>query len=523
MEVFNYTDEEIRNPSSFVHNFDLSIVMPFFKKISDFRITFPNNYPYIKRNGIEVVISMDEPSEERELLDFIKAYPEINWRIIVNRNKHGWRNPSKAINVGIRFSTKKYIFVCSPESAFKDDVLYIMRKMLHFYPDHFTTGYVDFQDFDGSSVYDNPLPYGSIMVEKKHLITIKGYDESIHKWGGDDDNIRSRLEMIGIKRLSLSNALLVHRESRQDLAKRKDKHRATNKPPEIIKSILYPSNCISNKDNWGRDFDEISYDWMNKPNDHDVLSKYLNVFQKHALFVKDLSKSYHNILLVQCYNEKDRVQRFLNENAKYYDAIVALDDDSEDGSFELIKHEKILLKVQKQRNGFNDLENRNILLKLVSFFNTQWITFLDFDEIIDARYNDMAFINDKSVDVVALQLVHLWDKEDRFNGDYPFSKRGIQTHFRTFRNIGYSQILTNKNSLHFTLTPYVNRVLYSKILVLHYGHINKLNRERKFKFYSEEDKSNDQSDYQHLIDKNPRLSDVKDIAVDDFVKSKLLI
>ncbi|WP_223582993.1 glycosyltransferase family A protein [Sphingobacterium sp. GVS05A] len=517
MKAFSYTDEEIKNPSSFVHNFDLSIVMPFFKKATDFKITFPLNYPYVKRNGIEVVIVMDESSEENEVLEFIKTYPEINWRLVVNRNEHGWRNPSKAINVGIRFSTKKYILVCSPESEFKNDVLYTMRKTLHFYPDHFTTGYVDFQDFDGASVYSSPLPYGSIMVEKKHLVAIKGYDESIHKWGGDDDNIRARLEMVGVKRLSLSNALLVHRESQEDLAKRKDKHRTTNRPPEIIKSILYPSNSISNCDNWGKDFDEISYDWKNKPNDRRFLLEYLNIFQKYVLCVKDLSKTYGNILLVQCYNEKDRVQRFLIENAKFCDGIVVLDDGSEDGSFEIINHEKILLKVQKHRDGFNDLENRNILLKLASFFNTQWITFLDFDEIIDKRYNDMRFINDESIDVVALQLVHLWDKEGHFNGDYPFSKKGIQIHFRMFRNIGYSQILTDKHALHFTLTPYVNRVLYANVLVLHYGHINRINREKKFKFYSGVDKKNDQIDYLHLLDNNPFLKRVSDIVVGDFV------
>ena len=37
-------------------NFDVSVVIPFYKKMAEFRRVFPLNRKYFERNGIEVVI-----------------------------------------------------------------------------------------------------------------------------------------------------------------------------------------------------------------------------------------------------------------------------------------------------------------------------------------------------------------------------------------------------------------------------------------------------------------------------------
>ena len=119
-----YLPSEIKDTSHFIHNFDVSVVMPFYKKMDEFRRIFPKNLPYFQRNGIEIVIAMDEDSEEESLINFTHRYPFINWKVIVNHNKHDWRNPAKAINVGIRNATKEFILVCSPESEFITDWSY---------------------------------------------------------------------------------------------------------------------------------------------------------------------------------------------------------------------------------------------------------------------------------------------------------------------------------------------------------------------------------------------------------------
>lgn len=88
----------------FFHNFDLSMVIPFYRKKREFKSVFPKNRKYLERNGIEVVIVLDTPEESLELQDFILQYPFVNWRIVMNDKPHEWRNPAKPLNAGIRSS-----------------------------------------------------------------------------------------------------------------------------------------------------------------------------------------------------------------------------------------------------------------------------------------------------------------------------------------------------------------------------------------------------------------------------------
>ena len=72
----------------FYHNFDLSVVIPFYRKMRVFRSVFPKNRKYLERNGIEVVIVLDTPEESQELQDFISQYPFVNWRIVIDVIEH---------------------------------------------------------------------------------------------------------------------------------------------------------------------------------------------------------------------------------------------------------------------------------------------------------------------------------------------------------------------------------------------------------------------------------------------------
>ena len=62
----------------------LYAVMPFYKKMKEFRRVFPKNRKFFERNGIEVVLVLDTPEESQELLDYISLYPFVNWRIVMN-------------------------------------------------------------------------------------------------------------------------------------------------------------------------------------------------------------------------------------------------------------------------------------------------------------------------------------------------------------------------------------------------------------------------------------------------------
>ncbi|MCM1142115.1 MAG: glycosyltransferase family 2 protein [Muribaculum sp.] len=164
-----------------INNFDVSIVMPFYKKLKEFKRVFPTNHRYFERNGIELILVLDTPDEKEELIDFISNYPFINWKIILNEKPHEWRNPAKPLNVGIRHASKEFIMVCSPESEMLTDVIYLLRQTFEIYPDynHFAIGRVCFADNENINLnnFDNyhSIPFGSIMnTPRDGYITSEG-------------------------------------------------------------------------------------------------------------------------------------------------------------------------------------------------------------------------------------------------------------------------------------------------------------------------------------------------------------
>lgn len=508
----NYLSSEIEDNSNFIHNFEVSVVMPFYKKLDEFKIVLPKNQPFFQRNGIEVIIVMDEDSEEKSLIKYIRQYPFINWKVIVNHDKHEWRNPSKAINVGIRNASKDFILVCSPESEFITDAIYIMRKKLEYYPAHFAIGTVSFTAIECYTELSNStfIEYGSIMAKKEAFYAVTGYDESLIKWGGDDDNIRIRLEMQGIKKILLPEVKLLHKEKSKDLKSRNNK----NIPINTFKRIKCPLVIKANSKDWGKEFNDIAYSWEYKEIDEEVLYNYLKRFKKFQLSKGSFKKQFNSILLVQSYNEEKNISLFLSTNSIYFDAIILLDDDSQDHTYSLAQDPKIILKVKKERNFFNDLENRNTLLELVSFYNCNWVCFLDVDELIDKRFCDFSFKQFKNAYNIVFHIVHLWNSPKQYNAEYPYSDDGIQGYFRMFRNIGYMQILTNKKALHFSLTPYLKKIYRSKILVLHYANIYPKNRLERYKRYIKEDVVLDQKSYEHILNNSPKLKEVEEIKIE---------
>ena len=508
---------EITNPKTFIHNFDVSVVIPFFRKMKEFRHILPLNAPYFQRNGIEVVIALDEDGEEKELVAFVKQYPFINWKIISNPNRHEWRNPVKAINVGIRYASKRYILVCSPETQHYTDAIYLMRKALEYYEEHFAIGTVAFvteDDIEAGRLSFN-MPYGSIMAKKSDLEAIGGYDESLVVWGGDDDNIRARLELSGIRKLFLREVKLIHREPDAESVKKRFKKRATLTLEQEF-TLLHPVAAKVNADKWGEDFNNVVYNWRHNQYASEMIKEYLNHLECYQIRDNDLFKqSYTKIVLAPSYNERENINDFLDNMGKHFDGIILLDDGSKDGTYEEAAHPKLLIKAKKRRTCFDDLQNRNILLDIASFMGAEWFCFIDTDERISDMYHDFDSItSNKEINTIGFKMMHIWDKEQNlYNADYPFSNNGVQERLKMFRNIGHCSIVTDKKKLHALHVPYLSKVFSSNILLLHYGLDNKAKREQKYNMYRKIDVDKDQSSYEHFINPNPRLRKVSEIRV----------
>ena len=519
METAKRSYREVqRFNKSVIHNFEVSVVMSFYHKLEAFKKVLPLNAPYLQRNGIEVVIAMDEPTEQEGLIELIKLYPFINWKVIVNEKRHAPRNHAPVLNVGIRHATKKYILVSDPEVEFHTDVILQLRELLENYPGHYATGTVAFvEDKTGITAKNrhqlNWMNYGSIMVEKEALEAIGGYDEQFKVWGGEDDNIRRRLDMAGVKQLKAPQAKSLHREEKLHLT---DHFAKTNNfNIREWQTFFYPKTAKVNSKNWGQEYNKLVYDWQNNTYAEELCRNYLKDFLQYE--IKDNSvfqTKYKKLILCQAYNESEFMPGFLEDMAKYFDGIILLDDESTDNTWELANHDKILLKAKKKRECFNDLQNRNILLNLALFFKAEWFCFMDIDERFDKRYADFrAFEDDKSVDVVAFRGIYLWGDENTYKGGVPYSNKGILKIYRMFRPIGHSRITTHKRKLHFAACPYFKNVLFSKILFKDYGSLTKSKRIKKRQMYLQEDKHKDLTGYDYLLEDRTGLYDLNKIEL----------
>lgn len=247
-------------------DYDISIILPFYKRMKDFRRVLPINAPYFQRNGIEVIIPLDEPTECEELLEFIREYPLINWRVIVNRIEHEPRNPCKALNVGIRHATKRYILVIDPECEFLTDVIYHLKYAAELYDNYFYTGRVAFVNHTykvgpHTAETEKLTNYGSILMKKEHLEKVAGYTESFTIWGGEDDNIRAKLKQTGINKAEVATAIVLHREDTNNGIITRA-HKILALPINLVNKAFHPDEQDFINPNWGRDFSEICYDYL---------------------------------------------------------------------------------------------------------------------------------------------------------------------------------------------------------------------------------------------------------------------
>ena len=87
----------------------LSIVMPYYKKFQEFvfAMKMGNLETFNSVKDLELVLVLDDPGESDELLSFLdelKVAEKLNFaiKVLLNEDKHEWRAPSAAINVGIK-------------------------------------------------------------------------------------------------------------------------------------------------------------------------------------------------------------------------------------------------------------------------------------------------------------------------------------------------------------------------------------------------------------------------------------
>jgi GT2 family glycosyltransferase len=235
----------------------LSVVLPFYYKLNEFKYAFPHNKRFLTED-MELVFSVDEPDSGFELRNYLeKQSLPCSYVIKENPNKHEWRNHAKATNVGIKNSSGEYIIVMSPESICVSNVYSILVDQyketkektgidsIHigrvaFCKDRDMVGELNdiFKNHFRTTVYR-----GSMCLHRDILYKIKGFDENFKYWGGEDDDMRYRLKMLGHgEPVKVWSAKLIHYEKENTRVINKD---FVFKPP--VKTDI-------NMNSWGLDF-----------------------------------------------------------------------------------------------------------------------------------------------------------------------------------------------------------------------------------------------------------------------------
>lgn len=237
---------------------NLSIVLPFYYKLEEFKQTLPHNKQFFV-DGMELIIPIDEPHSENDLRNFLDNQNlSIPYVLKSNKELHDWRNPAKVINVGIKLSTRERIVVMSPETLCVSNLykeLYDRCTLQNFTIGR--VGWVSLKSIQRSSVdyeqgsldnlFDkiNPIHYyGSICVFKQSLELVQGYNEAFIKWGADDDELRERLTQNHIGPLRVDSAKSLHIQIKN------------TKPLSSIEGRFNPNLTIpfSPQPDWGTSF-----------------------------------------------------------------------------------------------------------------------------------------------------------------------------------------------------------------------------------------------------------------------------
>ncbi len=468
----------------------LSVVLPFYRKLAEFERVLPMNAAYWARPGIEVVLALDEPGEEAGVLALAARFAQIRWKVLVNDVAHAWRPPCKAINAGVRGSAGRFVLVHSPESAYAGDAMAVLLRAAMGHARGVAVGRVGFARFDEltdaadtlDAAFARQVPpelllqtfYGSLCCAREAFDAVHGYDESLEGWGGDDDNLRVRLEMAGWQLLACPGAHLLHlsdetRTGGEQFDRDLDWIRCT------------PHEARAGDAGWGRDFDRVARNgsagpwpadapvWlhatvatpvvpMGSRRQCEVCARLLHheasAFHcprcENPPITPRLTSRLRIVCVMQVRNEARYLPGCLDHLRGHVDGIVALDDGSTDGTAPILRREPMLLELLSNpprddgAHVWDENENKRRLLDAARRHGAGWVLVCDADE----RYEQLFLrhlhatvdsLPDHQLASLSLVSCELWNSPDAWRSDGPWGRKSRARLFRLPRQIAFDQ------------------------------------------------------------------------------------
>ncbi|PWS26110.1 hypothetical protein DHW03_15030 [Pedobacter yonginense] len=476
---------------------DLTVVIHYtglnYKIVENF---LNNSLPSLQENGLEILLVFKQKEILPLISTYIKSFPFYNWKLLHASLENG----SEIYELALKFcSFNRYIFL-DATYLLKPSILSEFLKLNFFYSASIIIGEVSspFANFNQNPYQKDPIifflgNYDLLRTMKCNNVLIPSLTQV--------DSIRL-MQHDGAKIMVVKNAF-----------------------ETLIDNSVKEDNCEKYNENktgitWYYDYQEKNY----------LRAAALNYFKSfdyfHLKSERIFNEKFNILAVASIHNEKKHLKDFLNNLSQNCDAIIILDDGSNDGSYEQINEEKVILKVKKQRNGFDDLENRNTLLKLSFFFNVDWILFMDADERICNKFESLeSLTHEETPTAYLINFINLWDSPEFFRQDMEGERnnvKGIYQRYRLFKNIGYTQIkLGDNRKLHFPTVPYFNNSRNSRVLIYHLGVMNLSDRLIKYNFYKQDGHCVTRNNYHYLLDQQPILKSVDSLTTEDLQADKI--
>lgn len=542
----------------------LSVVLPFYRKLADFERVLPLNAGHWVRPGIEVVLALDELGEEAGVLALVERFAQIRWKVIVNDAAHAWRPPCKAVNAGVRASAGRFVLVHSPESAYAGDALAALLQAAMGHARGVAVGRVGFARFDEltgaadtlHTTFARHVPpelllqtfYGSLCCAREAFDAVNGYDESFEDWGGDDDNLRVRLEMAGWQLLACPAAHLLHLSDE------------TRTGGEQFDRDLDWIRCTSHEAlagdvDWGRDFDRIARDdsagpWATDAPDwlraaptaqvvpmgsrrqcevcarllHHEASAFHCPWCAHLPsperppIAPRLTSRLRIVCVLQVRNEARCLPGCLDHLRGHVDGIVALDDGSTDGTADILRREPMLLELLSNppcddgAHVWHENENKRRLLEAARRHGAGWVLVCDADEryehlFLRQLHATVDSLPDDQLVSLSLASCELWNSPDAWRNDGPWGRKSRARLFRLPQQIAFDQ----SPALHGPWLPDDAQrhglMFYSRYRIYHLKSIRHADRVARRDLYTRLDPSRQFQSigYEYLAEEGPGL------------------
>jgi hypothetical protein len=164
-------------------------------------------------------------------------------------------------------------------------------------------------------------------------------------------------------------------------------------------------------------------------------------------------KPSETVMVCRLYNEASyMLEQFLEHNSVFFEHFVALVDRSDDETFEIVNnHPKCIVAINRKTGGYQEDRDYHLLRTAISYFNHEWMLFLDADELLShACLDELEEVPSTAMAACARWITLFPDQKSMITNLGGGEPRAIEKFYRRDPVLGFSKSLrvTKDRCLH---------------------------------------------------------------------------